>query len=149
MSKTVKCVIQRKPEILHQDATLLDVAQLMAVNNVGVIPIFSDQDQNNCIGVVTDRDVVVRGLAAGNDLSCKVSEVMTKGVLQSIDANEDILAAANLMKEKKVRRLLVTENNKFVGLISLGDLCVSSHRADTEKAVMDALCSISSCPSNQ
>jgi len=146
MSKTVKSIICGKVEMLSKDSTILDAARLISKHNIGAVPIY-DKDENDCIGLVTDRDIVIRGLAAERDLNTKVSEVMTEGVLY-VDANDDISKAASLMKEKKVRRLLVKENNKFVGLISLGDLSCSCHGSEIEKVVIDALHGISSGPSS-
>lgn len=108
-------VCYAKPE-----TTIYDIAKLMETNQIGCVPVC---DGNNCIvGLVTDRDIVLRTIACGKDAkTTPVSEIMTTNVW-CCDIDEDIYDAENKMSTNQVRRLPVLQNNKVVGIITLGDL---------------------------
>ena len=106
--------------------------------DIGAIPVGKD---DRLIGMVTDRDITVRGVAKGKDLSkLTAKDVMTKGVIWCRDS-EDVEDAAHIMESRQVRRLpVIDENKRMVGMISLGDV---SHAAspgittEVMKAVSD------------
>jgi CBS domain-containing protein len=108
------------------------VANAMLEQDIGAVPV---GENDRLIGMITDRDIVLRAVANGQDVSAlKARDVMTKGVVWCRDS-DDITHAANLMQSKKVRRLPVIDKNKrMVGILSLGDL---SH-AGTERTVAAA-----------
>src|SRR5262249_55869203 len=89
-------------------------------------------DNDRLVGMVTDRDVTVRAVASGKDVSeLAAKDVMTKGIVWCRDA-DDVTHAANIMQSKQVRRLPVIDKNKrMVGILSLGDL---SHSATERTA---------------
>jgi len=105
-------------------ATLLDnvyeLAVLMKQFDIGFIPIV---DGKKLIGVVTDRDLVVRGYADKNPGSTAVEEVMTKH-LETISPEAAIEEAAQRMAACQIRRLPVVDGGELVGVVSLGDLAV-------------------------
>lgn len=98
-------------------------AQVMANHDLGAVPIASD---NKLVGMVTDRDVVVRGVAQGRDLNAvALSELMSDAVYYCYDDQECAEVAAN-MGEIQVRRMPVVNREKqLVGMVSLGDLAAS------------------------
>ncbi|WP_461392438.1 CBS domain-containing protein [Desulfosporosinus fructosivorans] len=103
------------------DTTVVKVAQLMKKDDVGSIPICQD---NNLIGIITDRDIVLKVVAAGgntNNVSCK--DIMSKDII-SVTADQDVHEAANMMSKYQVRRLPVIENGKLVGIVAIGDLAI-------------------------
>jgi CBS domain-containing protein len=106
----------------HPETTLMAAAELMRLLNVGSLPVVEDE---RVVGIVTDRDIVVRGLALGfNPRSASVADVMTRNVLTcSVDENvEDV---AQQMRDLQVRRLLVVdERERLLGIVSLGDLAM-------------------------
>jgi CBS domain-containing protein len=106
------------------------LANIMREQDIGAIPI-GENDQ--LIGMVTDRDVTVRAVADGTDVSALTAkDVMTKGIVWCRDA-DDVTHAANVMQSKQIRRLPVIDKNKrMVGILSLGDL---SHSATERTAV--------------
>jgi CBS domain-containing protein len=116
----VKDVITREVKITDPDSTLKDAADKMKEFDVGVLPVVNDGD---VVGLLTDRDIVVRAIADGKDPNnAKVSDAMTAGVT-SCREDDDIEKAAALMKEKQVRRLVVLDSNeKLAGVCSIGDL---------------------------
>lgn len=107
--------------VVRENSTIKEVADQMKNLNVGSIPVCDGS--NRPIGIVTDRDIVVRGLTAGNDSSTPVSSVMTRNVV-SVSPDTDIHEAARIMADNQIRRLPVVENGKIVGILSIGDLAV-------------------------
>jgi CBS domain-containing protein len=108
----------------HPGTTLTAAAEMMRLLNVGSLPVV---DQERIVGIVTDRDIVVRGLAMGlRPDSATVTDVMTRNV-QTCSADEDVEDVALQMRELQVRRLLVVDaQERLIGIVSLGDLAVST-----------------------
>jgi len=101
------------------DTTVDQVAQLMEKHNIGAIPIV---DQDNLVGIVTDRDIVIRNIAEGKDpKTTPVSSVMTTHVV-SVTPDADVNEVADKMAQNQIRRVPVVENNKLVGILSIGDI---------------------------
>ena len=119
----VRDVMTEKPIHIHKDETVAVAARTLTHYNIGAVPVCAS-DGKLC-GMVTDRDMVTRCLAAGKDPEkTKVADVMTGTV---ITARPDMKAAeaADIMGAKQVRRLPVVENGKLCGIVSLGDLAVN------------------------
>ncbi len=102
------------------DATISEVAKKMCENHVGCIPVCNS---DNCVvGILTDRDIILRAVACGKDTNTtKVSDVMTCNTI-SCDCNVDIKEASDIMGKEQIRRIPVTENGKLVGILTLGDI---------------------------
>lgn len=106
-------------------------ARLLSRFNVGALPVCTKDGRLR--GMVTDRDIVLRCVAADDDAqSVKVSEIMTRRIY-SVDAQESIQNASALMARRQVRRLPVEEDGKLVGMVSLGDVA-RLHDYTTEAA---------------
>lgn len=115
MSTHVQCATSATP--------LVEVANLMAQNDFGCVPVC---DQDKLIGMVTDRDIVVRAVAQGkNPTAVKAGEIMSKSPY-TIAPDSDIHEASALMAKEQIRRLPVLENNKLVGMVALGDMAVEN-----------------------
>lgn len=114
-------------------------ARLMSRYNLGVLPV---QGENGRLcGVLTDRDVVLRCVAAGKAAEqMRVSEVMSAGVL-SVEAGEDAAKAARLMSRAQLRRLPVTQNGKLTGMISVADFARRGNFGMETAQCMGAICS--------
>ena len=107
------------PVTVQPTATVFDVSTLMRDKDIGSVIIMKDE---NVLGIVTERDVVRRVVAQNRDPhQVRISDVMTTPVV-SIPSNEDVTAAAQLMKEKGIRRLAVMQGPKLVGIITTDDL---------------------------
>jgi len=104
---------------LSSQSTIQDAAQTMHKHNVGFIPIC---DNDSLVGVLTDRDIVIRGITQNKDPNVtQVDEIMTKEVKRvSVDTNMN--EVADIMSEYKIRRIPVTDDNRIVGIISIGDI---------------------------
>jgi CBS domain-containing protein len=119
----IKEIMTPNPEIVRFEDPVIKAAKVMKEINVGAIPIFDGED---AVGLVTDRDITIRLVAEGRDpKTLKVGDIMSSEVITCKD-NADAQEAAKIMKQKNVRRLLVkNEQNKIVGLVTLGDLATS------------------------
>lgn len=115
-------------------------ARTLAQYNIGILPVCGEN--GNVCGLVTDRDLVTRCVAAGRSpAKTTVREVMT-GQVVSAQPDMEANVAAHLMGRQQVRRLPVVENGKLCGMISLGDL------ANKEESIMDAADALSDITSN-
>ena len=104
---------------VNRETTLAEAANLMKEHNIGSIPVC---DGNKIVGIVTDRDIVLRGVAEGNDqTSITCGEIMSPDLaVGTIDM--DVRVAAEIMANRQIRRLPVVDNGRLVGMVSLGDL---------------------------
>jgi CBS domain-containing protein len=114
--------IRRTGIAVGPERTLRGVAQLMERAGVGFIAIV---DGDELIGVVTDRDIVRRGVAQGLPADARVDAVMTTPV-RTIDATTELDDALYLFGEANVRRLAVVDDGRFIGVVSLDDLLVDA-----------------------
>jgi CBS domain-containing protein len=121
MPQTVGEVMTRDPVTVEADATIVDAARLMRDRDIGpLVVVESDQVR----GIVTDRDLVVRGLAEGGDpSSMRIGDVCT-GDVESVSPDEPISDAVRRMEQRDVRRLPVVDGGRPVGIVSMGDLAV-------------------------
>jgi CBS domain-containing protein len=131
-------IMTRTIRVASPDDTVQHAARLMAETDAGVLPV---GENDRLIGMVTDRDIAIRGDARGCDPTrTVVRDVMTPEVRYCFD-DEDVEAVAKNMAQLQVRRLPVLNREKrLVGIVSLGDL---SHRPDA-CAAGDALRGVSS-----
>ena len=100
------------------EMTLENASKLMSGADIGVIPVC---DSSGIIGIVTDRDIITRGISQGFPPTEPVSTVMTPNVA-SISPDADITEAVKLMGQWQVRRLPVVSGSEIVGILSVGDL---------------------------
>lgn len=116
--------------------TIRDAARTMAEIDAGVLPV---GENDRLVGMVTDRDIAIRAVAAGKGPNTPVREVMTQEVKYCFD-DDDVEDVAQNMADIKVRRLPVLNKQKrIVGVLSLGDIAV----ADGPENAGSALCGIS------
>jgi CBS domain-containing protein len=109
---------------ISPETPLLEIAKTMHEYDIGALPV---GENDRLVGMVTDRDIVCRGLAKGKDFSkLKARDVMTKGITYCREEHE-IQEALNLMEKHKIRRLpVINAKKRMVGILSLGDV---SHAA--------------------
>jgi len=105
---------------LTPNDNLYTAAVAMRDHDIGFLPVVEGR---RLVGVVTDRDLVVRGLAEKHSGSASIMEVITKNV-ETISPNLSVDEAASIMAEKQIRRLPVVENGELKGVVSLGDLAI-------------------------
>lgn len=138
--KVRDCMCQEVNWVKPQ-STIKDCATIMSNKHVGCIPV-CDNSQN-VVGLVTDRDIILRGIACNKDVNTTpVSEIMTCEVC-CCEANADVTEAERLMSQNQVKRIPVIENNRIVGILTLGDLSANSQVSDT--GVTNTLNNICNC----
>jgi CBS domain-containing protein len=121
MGRTVEEIMTRDPRTVNAGDPVIDAARIMRDSDIGDAVVM---DGGQVAGIVTDRDIVVRGVAEGIDAeSASVSDVCTSGV-ETIEPEASVDEALSLMREKDIRRLPVAKDGQPVGIISLGDLAV-------------------------
>jgi len=120
----IKDVMTPQAEVISPDATTEDAAALMKTLDIGVLPVC---DEEGLVGILTDRDLVVRVLAATRDPKAMlVGEAMTPSVVYCFD-DDDVEHAATVMAGQQIRRLPVLDKNrKLVGIVSVGDIAVNT-----------------------
>lgn len=113
----IKEIMTRSVETIAADANLTDAAGKMERRNIGFLPVVED---GQVVGVITDRDIIIRAVARGLDPEqTLVEEAMTRRVV-ALPENSDVLDASELMEQRRVRRLVVTgETAGLAGVVSL------------------------------
>jgi CBS domain-containing protein len=124
------------PVVLTAEQSLTDAARTMRDRDIGDVLVSKD---GNLCGLVTDRDIVVRGLAEGR-VDATLEEICTRQ-LYGVDPEADVKDAADIMEKHAVRRLPVLENGEPIGMVSLGDL---AQAGDADPALTE----ISAAPPN-
>lgn len=118
--------------------SLTEAAQIMKRLDIGFLPIVDEQ----LVGVITDRDIAIRGVADGRDPNrTTAAEIATTGHETIIDS-EDLAAAAKLMEKQQIRRLIVCDSmGAYVGVLSLGDLAAHGHELTLSGEALEQVCS--------
>src|SRR6266704_915326 len=116
----VRQIMTANVECIAPDAGVAELARKMKTLDVGFIPVC---EKDRLAGTVTDRDIVIRGIAAGRDLgTCKARDIMTNEVHWCFE-DQDVKDVAKKMREKDVRRMLIlSQDKRMVGVVSIGDL---------------------------
>lgn len=118
----IKELMTTRVEVARPDSTLRQVAEQMKSLDVGMMPVC---DGDRVLGALTDRDMVIRAVAAGKDpATTRAADVMTPDVTYCYE-DDDVKDAAKKMQNEQIRRLIVLDKNKrLVGIVALGDLAV-------------------------
>ncbi|HEX7960434.1 MAG TPA: CBS domain-containing protein, partial [Terriglobales bacterium] len=122
-------IMTRDPKTAQLDSTLEQIAALMKDEDVGAIPIVDDDDE--LVGIVTDRDIVVRCVAEGKEASDTTVEDILSEDLATIEPDADVQQAARLMADKQIRRLPVVQERELIGMVSIGDISVKDEDDET------------------
>lgn len=138
MATLVRHVMATEPKTASPDMNACDAAGIMASNDVGFVPVVEGTAFR---GLVTDRDLVVRVLAAREDpLSIRLGDIVTQRSVVTVTPDAELSSARDLMAEHQIRRLPVVKDEELVGVISLGDVAVAS---SSERAVGETIREIS------
>lgn len=130
---TVSDVMTRGARSMTPQDTLADAAKVMDELNVGSVPIC---DGDRLVGMVTDRDIVVRGLARDADpKSCKLAEVMS-GHVRTAREDDDVDEVLSEMANSQIRRMPVVDGqDKLAGILSIGDIAAKSPEDEEDVAM--------------
>ena len=132
----VKDIMHHGASWIDPDAPITDIASRMRREDIGALPV---GENDKLIGMVTDRDIVVRGLSGEADpLQLTARDVMS-GPIVYCNANEDVEDAVRIMEHKQIRRLpVLDEHRRMVGMLSIGDVAAQASPvlcAETMQAV--------------
>ena len=135
----IRDVMTPNPKTVSPNDTVQAAAQVMQAEDTGAVPIVQN---GQVLAVVTDRDIVVRVVAEGGSLASPVGDIASKSV---VCANPEMSTreASLLMSEHQIRRLPVVENDRLIGIVSLGDLAVKegkdSRWGDTLQSISEGV----------
>ncbi|MBV7272153.1 CBS domain-containing protein [Clostridium thailandense] len=130
-------IMTRSIVSVNSDDSVERAAEVMKEHNIGAVPVC---DGNKIIGIITDRDIALRSVAAGeNSKNQIVRDVMSSNPVTG-RPEMNVLDASRIMSERQIRRLPVVDNDNLVGIVSLGDIAV---RPALEEEAESALSSIS------
>lgn len=116
---TIRDLMTINVETVSPDQTAREAASFMLSADTGSIPVC---EGDKVIGMITDRDIAVRGIASGKGPDCSVRDLMSSEIVCARDS-DDVRAVAQQMSEAQVRRLPVLDaSDRLVGMVSLGDL---------------------------
>lgn len=123
-TQKLRDVMTPNPVTLPVKAGIVEAARLMKTEDIGDVVVL---DGDRACGIVTDRDLVVRGLAEGVDIeSLSLNDICTKDLI-SLTPDDSVTDAVQLMRENAIRRLVILEGTKPVGVVSIGDLAIESN----------------------
>ena len=120
----IRDVMTPNPRTVSPDDTIQQAARIMRDEDTGAVPVV---ENGRPIGILTDRDIVVRAVAEGGQPSRIVRDIVTSGVV-SATPDMSTRQANELMSEHQIRRLTVVERDRLVGIVSIGDLAVKEGR---------------------
>lgn len=127
-------VMTRDVRMVDPQQTICEAAGIMAECDAGAVPVSED---DRLVGVITDRDIAIRAVAENLSPDTPVGEIMTEEVLYCFE-DEDVEQVAKNMGENQVRRLpVLNRENLLVGIVSIGDLALSTKPDTTGSAVAD------------
>jgi CBS domain-containing protein len=133
MGAKVSDVMTGRPRAVTPQTPLTEVAELMEAEDVGSIPVVED---DRLVGIVTDRDIVVRAVAKGKDLKGMPASAVSSRELVTVHPDDDLSDALELMARHQVRRLAVTgEDERLVGVVSQADVAREAKEKDTGEVV--------------
>ncbi len=128
----VEKVMSREVQLTNPDRTLRDAAGLMKKIDAGILPV---AENDRLVGMITDRDIAVRGVAEGKGPDAKVRDVMSREVKYCFE-DEDVAHVAENMADLQIRRLPVLNREKrLVGIVSIGDMAIEGSLPKTAKAL--------------
>jgi CBS domain-containing protein len=120
----IRDVMTPNPRTVSPSDSIQHAARIMRDEDTGAVPVV---ENGRPVGIITDRDIVVRAVADGGEVNRPVREVVTGGVV-CVTPETSTREASELMSEHQVRRLPVVEGDRLVGIVSIGDLAVKEGR---------------------
>jgi CBS domain-containing protein len=132
MGTKVGDVMTQRPRAVTPQTPLNEVAEVMETEDVGAVPLV---EGDRLVGIVTDRDIVVRAIAKGKDPRGMPASEVSSRELVTVSPDDDLSEALNVMARYQVRRLAVTEDERLVGVVSQADVALQGKDKDTGEVV--------------
>lgn len=121
----VKDIMTKNPETVGPGTLIADVARMMRDLDVGIVPVVRNEQ---LLGVITDRDITIRVTAAGLlPFEVTVQDFVSPNAV-TVSPGDNVDKARQLMADNQIRRILVTEGDKLVGIVSLGDVATKDRK---------------------
>lgn len=134
-----------EPEVLLPWDPLSRAAEIMRDYDVGIVPVVKDRARMRVIGVITDRDIVIRHVAQGHHHECPAEDAMTREPLFAVEPDDDLETVLAIMRTQKVRRVLViSPSGRLLGIISQADLLL--HAGPQNSGAVEHVLSVISEP---
>jgi CBS domain-containing protein len=131
MAKSVRDAMTENPRSIGASASVVDAARLMREGHIGSLPITDDQ----LVGMITDRDITTRVVAeAADPKTTSVGDVYSRDLI-SVEPDQDLQEALQLMARHQVRRLPVVENGRLVGIVAQADIALAENEQETGQLV--------------
>jgi CBS domain-containing protein len=132
MAKSVRDTMTENPRSIGASASVVEAARLMLEGHIGSLPI-TDDDQ--LVGMITDRDITTRVVAeAADPKTTSVGDVYSRDLI-SVEPDQDLQEALQLMARHQVRRLPVVENGRLVGIVAQADIALAENEQETGQLV--------------
>lgn len=138
MPQSIREIMTTDPVSVPESMNIIQVAEIMRDRDIGDVIV---SDGGGVVGIVTDRDLVVRGLASGNGVDMLSAGDLASRDIQTVGPDDPAARAVEVMRDRAIRRLPVVDNGELVGVVSLGDLAMER---DPDSALGD----ISEAPPN-
>ncbi len=136
--KRCREIMTRNVRTASREMSLTEVARLMREGDMGALPVV---ENGKLVGIVTDRDIVVRAIAEGKNFETKIGDVMTTEVF-SANENDFVFEAIRLMGDKQIRRIpVINETGELAGIIAMADIALEM---EDEREIAETLEDISS-----
>jgi CBS domain-containing protein len=134
----IREVMTPDPACCTPDSSLRDAAKLMRDCDCGEIPVVADKESRKPIGVITDRDIVIRSLGEGRDpQSLKVSDCMSSPAI-TVTPETSLVECCDLMEREQIRRVpVVDEGGRLCGIVALADIAQHAGRRSTAELVKE------------
>ena len=126
MNMNLELIMTKKIIVGNIDNSITEISNLMKKYDIGFLPIV---DNNKVKGVITDRDIIIEALTNTNDLNKTIENYITTNIITA-DINKSIDDVLNIMGENKIKRIIINDNDKMVGIISLSDVINSKYNSD-------------------
>jgi CBS domain-containing protein len=132
MAKSVRDTMTENPRSIGASASVVEAARVMREEHIGSLPITEDEQ---LVGMITDRDITTRVVAeAADPKRMSVGDVYSRDLI-SVEPDEDLAEALQLMARHQVRRLPVVENGRLVGIVAQADIARSENEKQTGELV--------------
>lgn len=131
MADTIREVMMPNPLTVNAHTSIEGAAQVMRANDIGDVLV---TENGHLRGILTDRDIVVRAVATGRHPAATFAGDCCSQNVQTVNAEDDARRAVEVMRQHALRRLPVIDDDRLVGIVSIGDLAVSE---DPESALAD------------
>jgi CBS domain-containing protein len=129
----IRDVMTSNPRTVSPNDTIQNAARIMRDEDTGAVPVV---ENGRPVGMVTDRDIVLRAVAENGQLDRPVRDIVSTDLV-TVRPDMSTKEAAQLMSEHQIRRLPVVENDRLVGIVSLGDLAVKDSDDRAGNALQD------------